>query len=518
MKKRVLAILLAISLLLCAAPQLTPTASAAESSITVQDPLRYGWRVLAQMDNADGLLFAYEKLVEGIRDSQSQIVVYDQYHSIAAAELTTVLDAVRSDYPEFFWFGLGCSYYSDSSGCVTKIIPCYTMSGEQLEEAQATIAEIAHLLLTGLEDKSDYEISKLLHDRLAAHMSYQYTENDQTIYGALVEKQAVCAGYAAAYQYLLQQAGIPAWKIDGSSIIPGTSTSIGHSWTLTYLDGNWYHTDVTWDDQGNLGKIYYAYLNVTTAQILQDHAIDAFFSAYLPDCTATSANYFVKTGSLATQFDSEQVINVFDTNSLQARLYVTGDINTFLQDWMNNAISIISVLKVSNATSYGCRTLGREVTLTIGTTPATVSTKAITISTLPEKLMYAGDEALDVSGGKLTLHYSDDTTKQIAMTNNMVSGFDKTVTGQQVLTVTAEGCTEYFTVTNTTAAPETIPGDITGDGQISNDDVVYLLWYTLFPEQYPLSVNADITGDGQIANADVVYLLWHTLFPNEYPL
>lgn len=61
-------------------------------------------------------------------------------------------------------------------------------------------------------------------------------------------------------------------------------------------------------------------------------------------------------------------------------------------------------------------------------------------------------------------------------------------------------------------------GDITGDGQINNDDVVYLLWNTLFPDQYPLQSPGDINGDGRINNDDVVKLLWYTLFPEEYPL
>lgn len=61
-------------------------------------------------------------------------------------------------------------------------------------------------------------------------------------------------------------------------------------------------------------------------------------------------------------------------------------------------------------------------------------------------------------------------------------------------------------------------GDLNNDGGIDNADVAYLLWYTLFPDDYPISGNADFNGDGNIDNADVAYLLWHTLFPEDYPL
>jgi len=67
-------------------------------------------------------------------------------------------------------------------------------------------------------------------------------------------------------------------------------------------------------------------------------------------------------------------------------------------------------------------------------------------------------------------------------------------------------------------AQTVVPGDMTGDAEVNNADVVLLLWHTLFSEDYPIEVNADLTGDTEVNNADVVLLLWHTLFPTDYPL
>ena len=61
-------------------------------------------------------------------------------------------------------------------------------------------------------------------------------------------------------------------------------------------------------------------------------------------------------------------------------------------------------------------------------------------------------------------------------------------------------------------------GDINGDEEITSDDAVYLLNYTLFPELYPLSCGADFDRDEKITSDDAVYLLNYTLFPNLYPL
>lgn len=63
-----------------------------------------------------------------------------------------------------------------------------------------------------------------------------------------------------------------------------------------------------------------------------------------------------------------------------------------------------------------------------------------------------------------------------------------------------------------------VVGDLNCDGSMDNRDVEYLLWHTLFAEDYPLYQDTDYTNDGNVNNEDVEYLLWHTLFPEDYPL
>lgn len=60
--------------------------------------------------------------------------------------------------------------------------------------------------------------------------------------------------------------------------------------------------------------------------------------------------------------------------------------------------------------------------------------------------------------------------------------------------------------------------DLNGDLVVDDGDVEVLLWHTLFPEAYPISINADLTKDGQVDDADVEFLLWHVLFPDAYPI
>ena len=63
-----------------------------------------------------------------------------------------------------------------------------------------------------------------------------------------------------------------------------------------------------------------------------------------------------------------------------------------------------------------------------------------------------------------------------------------------------------------------VTGDVDGNEEITSSDAVYLLMYTFFPEDYPVSQESDFNGDGEVNSSDAVYLLMYTFFPEDYPL
>lgn len=72
----------------------------------------------------------------------------------------------------------------------------------------------------------------------------------------------------------------------------------------------------------------------------------------------------------------------------------------------------------------------------------------ISVNTEPDKLTYLEHkETLDLTGAQIKLHYDNDTTENIPMTADMISGFDNTKVGAQTLKVTYGGFETSFDVT-----------------------------------------------------------------------
>ena len=63
-----------------------------------------------------------------------------------------------------------------------------------------------------------------------------------------------------------------------------------------------------------------------------------------------------------------------------------------------------------------------------------------------------------------------------------------------------------------------IPGDVDLNGNVDVDDVLALLWYVLFPDDYPIDAEADFDKNDSVDVDDVLTLLWYVLFPEDYPL
>ena len=116
-------------------------------------------------------------------------------------------------------------------------------------------------ILSGMpEGLSEFERAKYLWDEFLQYVSYgQLQGSADNIYGAFCIRKIVCEGYARAYQYLCQRAGIQALYCTGYAY-PNDSP-VNHAWNILRIDGKYYYCDPTFDDGMMAGSTTVRYDN-----------------------------------------------------------------------------------------------------------------------------------------------------------------------------------------------------------------------------------------------------------------
>lgn len=160
------------------------------------------------------------------------------------AQMSTL---IYHEMPEYFHVSAFSVTYQNATNTCVKLKPTYSCTAaEYAAQREACDAAVEAMVrdIRGNSSLTDVQKALLLHDRLAVHCEYN-TENidaqsAHSMYGAMVERKAVCEGYAEAYDYLLSQVGIESTYC--------SSAALGHAWNIVEIDGKRYHVDVTWDD------------------------------------------------------------------------------------------------------------------------------------------------------------------------------------------------------------------------------------------------------------------------------
>lgn len=195
--------------------------------------------------------------------------------AVPVSQLKNVVMAVYNDHPELFWLNtiFTCKY--DQNKICAELELEFNMTKEELATASTEFFNTTNNLLTQVENLgTPYEKERRLHDILIERIEYEKgADKNQSAYSALVEGKSVCAGYARAYQYLLQRLGIPCYYCTGFA---GTD----HAWNIVALDDGYYNVDLTWDDTPG-GE--YDYFNRTDSDYAGTH-VRRDLSVNLPKC------------------------------------------------------------------------------------------------------------------------------------------------------------------------------------------------------------------------------------------
>lgn len=188
--------------------------------------------------------------------------------------------------------------YYDEKSLLNDIL--YEKYEDMLQKAKEIVKRVIKPEMTDLEKEL------ALHDYIVLNTVYDYEnylldkvpEESHQPYGVLVNKVAVCDGFARTIQILLNMVGIESEFVHGDS--DSEKGWYGHAWNIVKIDGEYFHLDVTFnnidkdDRKIKNDSITHTYFNISDRQISFDHRWEK--SAYT-SCNSDS-EYFTRISEL----------------------------------------------------------------------------------------------------------------------------------------------------------------------------------------------------------------------------
>ena len=148
----------------------------------------------------------------------------------------------------------------------------YLYTDAEMTAINTKADEILATILTN--EMNDYEKIKTIHDYIVNNVKYDIERNEEndskynsyTAYGPLFEGYATCNGYTDLMAIFLTKIGFNNFKVATTPDEISYSTT-GHIWNAVYLNDEWLHIDLTWDDPvSSDGKdyLFHTYFLVST--------------------------------------------------------------------------------------------------------------------------------------------------------------------------------------------------------------------------------------------------------------
>ena len=163
--------------------------------------------------------------------------------------LNLVNFVIFTEYPEISDIR-SYEYQTDRSGVVHGVRFSYFYTQAQIQARSAMVSQAADAVLAAAVTSEMTDLQKVLaiHDYLVLNCEYDQKSVESgsvpsdsfTAYGVFVNRIAVCQGYSAAFQMLMNRLGIACVAVQ--------SNAMNHAWNLVRVNDQWYHVDATWDD------------------------------------------------------------------------------------------------------------------------------------------------------------------------------------------------------------------------------------------------------------------------------
>lgn len=294
-----------------------------------------------------------QTLVDGMKAGESEI---ELNQPIQLDEISELYQRLKLADPELFFLADQQNYeYSPLTQEVKVFHPNYIEYDDGLTIPQRIeqLRQLRNSIIQDWHGRGEYECSVLMNDYLVDTITYQpQATHEHNLYGALVERQAVCDGYALAYKYLADGLGMDCVVITGSAYedkagyqqgmsqlqslnaqqIMQWDSGYRHAWNAIQIDGHWYYTDVTYndpvsldhDEQADFSGLKEAFTNLTWQDMMQLRSaeVSLLLAPDLPQENALDANVFYRNG-LVIQTEN------------QARDWLWMELNDHSSRWVN---------------------------------------------------------------------------------------------------------------------------------------------------------------------------------------
>lgn len=294
-----------------------------------------------------------QTLVDGMKAGESEI---ELNQPIQLDEISELYQRLKLADPELFFLADQQNYeYSPLTQEVKVFHPNYIEYDDGLTIPQRIeqLRQLRNSIIQDWHGRGEYECSVLMNDYLVDTITYQpQAAHEHNLYGALVERQAVCDGYALAYKYLADGLGMDCVVITGSAYedkagyqqgmsqlqslnaqqIMQWDSGYRHAWNAIQIDGHWYYTDVTYndpvsldhDEQADFSGLKEAFTNLTWQDMMQLRSaeVSLLLAPDLPQENALDANVFYRNG-LVIQTEN------------QARDWLWMELNDHSSRWVN---------------------------------------------------------------------------------------------------------------------------------------------------------------------------------------
>ena len=258
-------------------------------------------RLLYEELSEDGKT-AYRALYGAVLDHKEMVYI----PSLSAEELSDVHAALKYDNPQLPCISDEFSY--GSFGALFYVKLQYDYSKTECDALSTELVASARSICAACEGMNAYEKELYIHDALVRMAEYQDGGiNSNTAAGVLVDRKAVCAGYALGMKLMCDITGIDSCVVRGTAV--NASGSEAHAWLVVNVNDAWYHVDPTWDDpvnESDRNQLTHAYFNIPTDWISADH-----LNFRLPAgirCDSTEDNYYRRSGRLCGWDDWRSVI------------------------------------------------------------------------------------------------------------------------------------------------------------------------------------------------------------------